>query len=513
MIPMTLGEIAAAVGGTLVDVDPDVTVTGTVEFDSRKVGPGGLFVAFDGAKLDGHDFAAAALSAGAVAVLGTRPISARELAGRPSVPVPTILVGDALAAIGALARAVLDRLPDLTVVGITGSSGKTSTKDLIGQLLERLGPTIAPAGSFNNELGLPHTVLRADAATRFLVLEMGARGPGHLTYLCGIAPPRIGVVVNVGVAHIGEFGSVDAIERAKGELVEALPARADGRSASSRAEADGRSASSRAEADGSSARSGAGGTAVLNADDPRVRAMASRTGAAVVLAGEADDAAVRAVDVSLDDRGRPSFTLSTAEGHVPVALRVSGRHQVGNALLAAAVARAAGMPLAEVGAALGEVTLVSTRRMDVFDRPDGVTVIDDSYNANPASTAAALRALVAIGQGRRQIAVLGYLAELGERERDGHEEVGRLAAELGVDLVVVVSDAAAGIHDGATSVAHWGGDSVLVTDQAAALGWLREQLRAGDVVLVKGSRYRTWDVVDGLRVLDGSAKGGEVVTR
>jgi UDP-N-acetylmuramoyl-tripeptide--D-alanyl-D-alanine ligase len=502
MIPMTLGEIAAAVGGTLVDADPDVTVTGTVEFDSRKVGPGGLFVAFDGAKLDGHDFATAALSAGAVAVVGTRPISARVLAGRPSAPVPTILVGDALAAIGALARAVLDRLSDLTVVGITGSSGKTSTKDLIGQLLERLGPTIAPAGSFNNELGLPHTVLRADAATRFLVLEMGARGPGHLTYLCGIAPPRIGVVVNVGVAHIGEFGSVDAIERAKGELVEALPARADGRSASSRAEAD-----------GSSARSGAGGTAVLNADDPRVRAMASRTGAAVVLAGEADDAAVRAVDVSLDDRGRPSFTLSTAEGHVPVALRVSGRHQVGNALLAAAVARAAGMPLAEVGAALGEVTLVSTRRMDVFDRPDGVTVIDDSYNANPASTAAALRALVAIGQGRRQIAVLGYLAELGERERDGHEEVGRLAAELGVDLVVVVSDAAAGIHDGATSVAHWGGDSVLVTDQAAALGWLREQLRAGDVVLVKGSRYRTWDVVDGLRVLDGSAKGGEVVTR
>jgi UDP-N-acetylmuramoyl-tripeptide--D-alanyl-D-alanine ligase len=480
MIPMTLGEIAAAVGGALVDADPDVTVTGTVEFDSRKVGPGGLFVAFDGAKLDGHDFAGASLNAGAVAVLGTRPTTA-----------PTILVGDALAAIGALARAVLDRLPDLTVVGITGSSGKTSTKDLIGQLLERLGPTIAPAGSFNNELGLPHTVLRADGATRFLVLEMGARGPGHLTYLCGISPPRIGVVVNVGVAHIGEFGSVDAIERAKGELVEALPARADARSASSRA----------------------GGTAVLNADDPRVRAMASRTGAAVVLAGEADDAAVRAVDVRLDDRGRPSFTLSTAEGDAPVALRVSGRHQVGNALLAAAVARAAGMPLAEVGAALGEVTLVSTRRMDVFDRPDGVTVIDDSYNANPASTAAALRALVAIGRGRRRIAVLGYLAELGERERDGHEEVGRLAAELGVDLVVVVGDAAAGIHDGATSVAHWGGDSVLVTDQAAALGWLREQLRAGDVVLVKGSRYRTWDVVDGLRVLDRSAMGGEVVTR
>jgi UDP-N-acetylmuramoyl-tripeptide--D-alanyl-D-alanine ligase len=469
MIPMSLGEIAAVVGGTLVDADPAVVVTGPVEFDSRLVRPGGLFVAFDGAKVDGHDYAGAAVAAGAAAVLGTRPTEAG-----------TVLVGDCLAAMGALARAVLDRLPGLTVVGITGSSGKTTTKDLIGQLLERGGPTIAPAGSFNNELGLPHTVLRADESTRYLVLEMGARGPGHLTYLCGIAPPKVGVVVNVGVAHIGEFGSVDAIEAAKGELVAALPR---------------------------------GGTAVLNADDERVRRMAARTGATVVLAGEAEDSAVRATDVRLDGYGRASFTLVTADGQVPVTLRVSGRHQVGNVLLAAAVALSQGLPLDLVGRTLGELTLVSTRRMDVFDRPDGVTVIDDSYNANPASTAAALRALVAIGQGRRRIAVLGYLAELGDKEQDGHEEVGRLAAELGVDLVVVVGDPARGIHNGATSVSHWGGESVLVTDQAAALGWLRERLRPGDVVLVKGSRYRTWDVVDALREPDRSEKDSEVVTR
>jgi UDP-N-acetylmuramoyl-tripeptide--D-alanyl-D-alanine ligase len=473
MIPLSLDEIAAAVGGTLVEADPAAVVTGSVEFDSRLVGPGGLFVAFDGARVDGHEFAPAAVAAGAVAVLATR-----------GTGVPTILVGDCLAAMGALARAVLDRLPSLTVVGITGSSGKTSTKDLIGQLLTRLGPTISPTGSFNNELGLPHTALRADPDTRFLVLEMGARGPGHVTYLCGIAPPRVGVVVNVGVAHIGEFGSVDAIEAAKGELVAALPRV---------------------------------GTAVLNADEPRVRAMAARTSAAVVLAGEAEDATVRAVGVRLDERGRAAFTLSTPEGDAQVTLRVSGRHQVGNALLAAAVARSQGMPVEQIGAELGDLALVSTRRMDVFDRPDGVTVIDDSYNANPASTAVALRALVAIGQGRRRIAVLGYLAELGDHEQDGHEEVGRLAAELGVDRVVVVGEAARGIHGGATAVPHWGGESVLVTDQAAALGWLRAQLRAGDVVLVKGSRYRTWDVVDGLRDSGGSGtdrvSDGEVVTR
>jgi UDP-N-acetylmuramoyl-tripeptide--D-alanyl-D-alanine ligase len=460
---MTLAEVAAAVGGTVVGGDPGIVLTGPVEFDSRKLAPGGLFVAFTGEKVDGHDFVAGAVEAGAVAVLGTRPVAA-----------PTVVVSDCLAALGALARAVVDRLPDLTIVGITGSSGKTSTKDLVAQLLTRLGPTVATAGSFNNELGLPYTVLRAEEKTRYLVLEMGARGVGHLRYLCEIAPPRVGVVINVGVAHIGEFGSVEAIAQAKGELVEALPA---------------------------------DGVAVLNADDDRVRAMAERTRAEVIGVGEAADATLRAVDVAVDERGRASFELVAPEGSVPVRLGVSGRHQVGNALAAAAVARAQGMSLAELGPALGELRLVSTRRMDVFDRPDGVTVIDDSYNANPASTAAALQALVAIGHGRRRVAVLGYLAELGTRERAAHEEVGRLAAQLGIDLVVVVGAAAGPIHDGAVAAADWGGESVLVTDQEAATGLLRERLRPGDVVLVKGSRYRTWDVVDALRA------SGEVVAQ
>jgi UDP-N-acetylmuramoyl-tripeptide--D-alanyl-D-alanine ligase len=241
------------------------------------------------------------------------------------------------------------------------------------------------------------------------------------------------------------------------------------------------------------------GLAVLNADDERVRAMATRTAAEVVLVGESADAAVRAQRIRLDERGRASFDLVTPDGSVPVQLGVSGHHQVSNALLAAAVAAREGMDLAELGPALSQSRSVSTRRMDVFDRADGVTVIDDSYNANPASTAAALRAQAAIGPGRRRLAVLGYLAELGAAERAGHEQVGRLAAELGVDHVIVVGAAAGPIIDGAAAVVGWGGESVQVSDQDEAVALLRRLLRPGDVVLVKGSRYRTWQVADALR--------------
>jgi UDP-N-acetylmuramoyl-tripeptide--D-alanyl-D-alanine ligase len=451
---MTLDEIAAVTNGRLVNADPAAVVTGPVEYDSRNVVPGGLFVAFEGETVDGHEFAGAAVAAGAAGVLGTRDT------GQSGV-----VVEDPLLALARLARVVVGRLPELTVVGLTGSSGKTTTKDYIGQLLARLGPTVAPAGSLNNELGHPYTVLKATPETRFLVLEMGARGIGHIRQLADVAPPRIGVVLNVGAAHIGEFGSVEGTAQAKGELVEALPA---------------------------------AGVAILNADDALVAAMADRTEARVVLVGESADAAVRAVDATLDDRGRATYTLVTASGSAPVRLAVTGRHQVGNTLAAAAVALELGMPVRDVAAALGTVGGVSGRRMDVFDRPDGVTVIDDSYNANPSSTAAALRALVALGRGRRTTAVLGYMAELGEFEVTGHEEVGRLAAELGVDRLIAVADGAVPILDGARRVESWPGQAILAADQAAAISALND-LRPGDVVLVKGSRYRTWEVADALR--------------
>ncbi|MFC7273267.1 UDP-N-acetylmuramoyl-tripeptide--D-alanyl-D-alanine ligase [Paractinoplanes rhizophilus] len=458
MIRMTLDEIAKVTGGRLVNAAPSVAVTGGVEYDSRKIGPGGLFVAFEGEKVDGHAYAAGAVTAGAAAVLSTRDT------GQPGV-----VVEEPLAALAALARAVVERLPRLTIVGLTGSSGKTTTKDYIGQLLARQGETIAPAGSLNNELGFPYTVLRATEQTRFLVLEMGARGIGHIRYLCEIARPEVGVVLNIGAAHLGEFGSVEGTARAKGELVEALPAT---------------------------------GVAVLNADDPLVAGMAPRTAARIVRTGEAAEADVRATDVALDAAGRASYQMHFDDKSGNVRLRVAGRHQVANTLAAAGVALSLGMPFEDVVAALGEIGIVSSRRMDVFVRPDGVTVIDDSYNANPSSTAAALRALAAM-TGDRRVAVLGYMAELGEHERSGHEEAGRLAAELQIDRLVAVAENARPILDGARTVQGWTGEAIFAADQAAALEIVRGDLRAGDVVLVKGSRYRTWDVVDGLRPEEG----------
>ncbi|WP_035857066.1 UDP-N-acetylmuramoyl-tripeptide--D-alanyl-D-alanine ligase [Cryptosporangium arvum] len=467
MIALTLAEVAAATDGDLRNADPGTVVTGTVEYDSRRVTAGGVFVALTGERVDGHDFAAGAVEAGVAVVLATRPLDG----------VPSILVDDALVALGKLARAVVDRLPDLTIVGVTGSSGKTSTKDLLAAVCGRLGATVAPPGSFNNELGHPWTVLRADADTRYLVLEKSARGVGHVRWLTEVAPPRIGVVLNVGAAHAGEFGSIEATAQAKGELVEALPAE---------------------------------GLAVLNADDGRVRAMASRTKARVVQVGLAPDADVRASDVTLDGIGRPGFTIHVGDARAHVQLKLHGEHHVGNVLAAAAVGLELGLGLDEVAAVLSEATPVSRRRMEVTERVDGVTVVDDSYNANPDSVRAALKALRAMAtpapnqgeepRGRRRVwAVLGHMAELGETSREEHDAIGRLAVRLDIDRLVVVGPDAGAIHAGAVLEGSWGEESVHVPDVDAAVELLGNQLAPGDVVLVKGSRSARLDrVVDAL---------------
>ncbi|MGY1746213.1 UDP-N-acetylmuramoyl-tripeptide--D-alanyl-D-alanine ligase [Blastococcus sp. SYSU D00695] len=447
MIALTLGEVADVVGGRLTSGDPATAVTGAVTIDSRTVAAGDLFVALPGERVDGADFVPAAAAAGATAALTTRDDAA----------LPCVVVDDPVAALGALAAAVHERLVagGLVTLGITGSSGKTSTKDLLGQVLGTAGPTVSPPGSFNNDIGMPLTVLSADAGTRFLVLEMGARGQGHIARLCRVARPRIGVVLNVGSAHLGEFGSPEGIAQAKGELVEALAGK---------------------------------GTAVLNADDPRVLGMAPRTRARVVTTGRSAGADVRATGVALDGAGRASFTLAAGGEEHPVALQVVGEHQVANALSAAGAALAAGLTPAAVAAGLSAAGVRSRWRMEVTHRADGVTVVNDAYNANPESMRAALAALTGMAATRR-VAVLGAMGELGPGAQAEHERLGRDAVAAGVEIVVAVGPDAVGIATGARAAgARDGEGSVHVPDRAAARALLTEVLVPGDVVLVKASR-------------------------
>jgi UDP-N-acetylmuramoyl-tripeptide--D-alanyl-D-alanine ligase len=453
VIPLSLAQIAEITGATLDRApDPGALVTGPVVIDSREAKPGGLFAALPGERVDGHDFAGAAVAAGAVAVLASRPAG-----------VPGLVVPDVQAALALLARAVIDRLPGLAIAGITGSSGKTTTKDLLAQMAERLGPTVAPAGSFNNELGHPLTVLRADERTRYLVLELGARGRGHIERLCAVAPPRLGAVLNVGRAHVGGYFADQAeVAQAKGELVEALPA---------------------------------DGVAVLNADDPAVIRMTSRTAARVITFGRAGQADVRAADVTMDAAGRASFTLVTRVGTAPVRLNLRGEHNVSNALAAAALAGALGMTPADVADALSAAVTRSKGRMDVMRRPDGVQVINDAYNANPESMRAALTALASMANGGRAFAVLGQMAELGGNSQAWHEEVGAYAARAGVSGLVIVGEQATPMLAGARSVPGWRGELLHVPDGPAAVTALAGRIRPGDTVLVKASRaVALWEV-------------------
>jgi UDP-N-acetylmuramoyl-tripeptide--D-alanyl-D-alanine ligase len=462
MIPLRLSEIAQIVGGVVHGADAVITAPAFI--DSRLVEQGGLFVAIAGEHVDGHAYAAAAVAAGAAGVLGSRATEA-----------PTVVVADPVAALGKLARHVRDALSGVTVLALTGSQGKTGTKDFLTQVLAAAGETVATAGNLNNELGVPLTVLRATPSTRFLVVEMGARGIGHIAYLCEIARPDIAAVINVGTAHLGEFGSREAIAQAKGEIIEGLPAH---------------------------------GVAVLNADDPLVAAMAPRTAAKVLTWGERvpdDDVApdrgvaVAFFDLELDDLGRPRVELSVMDPlfRASVQLLEIGRHQVLNAAAALAMALAAGVEPAVAVRALSEARSMSRWRMEVHDRADGVTVINDAYNANPDSMHAALDALGGIGArtGRRTIAVLSEMRELGPDAAAAHAEVGAYAATVGVDVLLVIADAAAPMLEGAANVTSWSGTAVSAADRAVALAWLRENVTAADVVLIKASRGAALELV------------------
>ncbi|HEX6148984.1 UDP-N-acetylmuramoyl-tripeptide--D-alanyl-D-alanine ligase [Nocardioides sp.] len=448
MIPMTLAELAAVVGGT-VHGDAATRVTGPAYVDSRAPEPDGLFVAVVGDHVDGHEYAA-----GAHAVLGSRP-----------TPAPTVVVEDPVTALGRLARHVVDAV-DPVVLALTGSQGKTGTKDYLAHVLTGAGATVATSGNHNNEIGVPLTVLRAGSGTRYLVVEMGARGVGHVAYLCRLAPPRIATVLNVGTAHLSEFGTREQIAVAKGEILEALPPE---------------------------------GVAILNADDDLVAAMADRTDARVLTFGTAGDVRWRAV--RFDDLGRPSFELGHAGEWHPVTLTQSGAHQVANAAAAAALAIAAGLQPRTVAERLGTAVPASRWRMELHERADGLVVVNDAYNANPASMTAALDALAQLGSRRsgRTVAVLGEMLELGEGATAAHHDVGRHAARTGVDLLVTVGPGAAPLADGAESYEGWQGEARRTAGRDEALAEVRENVAPDDVVLVKASRGAALEhVADGL---------------
>ncbi|HEY8752465.1 MAG TPA: UDP-N-acetylmuramoyl-tripeptide--D-alanyl-D-alanine ligase [Arthrobacter sp.] len=459
MIALTAAEIAEITHGRL-DADPGITPLSVVT-DSREAAAGSLYVAKQGEHADGHDFVAAAFSRGAVLVLAEHPV-----AGPDGVNYPAVLVADAVLAMGALAAEAVRRIrlaraaagDALTVVGITGSAGKTTTKDLLAGILTQQGTTVSPQGSYNGEVGVPLTVFRADAQTRYLVIEMGATGIGHISYLAEMVKPDIGVVLGVGTAHAGEFGGVENIAQAKGELVEALAAN---------------------------------GTAVINLDDDRVAAMRSRTGAAVLgfSAGEHTDARVRAVNPDTNPGGNPEFELILPDGEtgLHVSSRLIGAHHIGNLLAAAAAAWAAGVPGRDIVASLNEQSAASRWRMERTERADGVTVINDAYNANPESMRAALRTLADLGRGRRTWAVLGAMLELGPDSIREHTAVGTQVVRLNISRLVVVGREARALYVSAVQEGSWGDECVFAETADDAYALLAAELEPGDLVLFKSS--------------------------
>jgi UDP-N-acetylmuramoyl-tripeptide--D-alanyl-D-alanine ligase len=454
VIAMSVAEIAEAIHGRIVGPADAATrvIDGPSATDSREVVPGGVFFAKPGEVTDGHLFAPQAVENGAALLVVDHELD---------VPMPQVVVADVVEALGELARIVIARVREsgtLRIVGITGSNGKTTTKNLLAAILGRVGATVAARASFNNEVGAPLTMLEVSADTEYLVAEMGASREGDIARLIHLARPDVGVVLKVGLAHAGEFGGIEATQRAKSEMVtDLLPA----------------------------------DTAVLNADDPRVAAMASLTEARVLwfgLDGAAADDRVCATEVRSSRTGT-TFTLNMPGGDSrAVTFRVLGEHHVFNALAAASAAHALGVGIDDVVAGLESVTRAERWRMEVLGGARGITVINDAYNASPDSMAAALKTLAQLREpGDRVIAVLGEMNELGDASGPEHDRIGLLAVRLGIDQVVVVGAGARRMHISTINEGSWDGESAYVETQEEAFELLSSLLRDGDTVLVKSS--------------------------
>ncbi|WP_349898211.1 UDP-N-acetylmuramoyl-tripeptide--D-alanyl-D-alanine ligase [Parafrigoribacterium soli] len=452
MITLTLAEIAAAVDGALElrdSASASDAVSGSVQTDSRLVVGGSIFFALRGETTDGHLFAEKAVTAGASLLVVERPLD---------LAVPQIVVTDGVVALGALAKEVVTRVRadgHLRVVGVTGSNGKTTTKNLLKAVLEAEGPTVAPQGSYNNQVGAPLSMLQINGQTRYLVVEMGAGGPGEVGNLAAIAKPDVAIVLKVGLAHAGVFRTLEATQAAKAEMVTGLPSSA---------------------------------VAILNADDGRVAAMESLTAARVVWFGLDERADPRAEDLVATASGT-TFTLHSGSEHRQVTLRILGEHHVMNALATIAAVRELGVPVDSAVRAIESVARAERWRMELLHPGGGITIINDAYNASPDSTAAALKTLAQVVEpSQRSVAVLGEMAELGEVSDEEHDRIGRLVVRLNIQKLVVVGHAARHIHNAAGLEGSWDGESVLVADADEAYDLLRDELREGDIVLVKSSK-------------------------
>ncbi|MHC2997958.1 UDP-N-acetylmuramoyl-tripeptide--D-alanyl-D-alanine ligase [Microbacterium sp. HJ5] len=457
MIPLTIAQFARAVGGEVILAAGDTldtVVSGAVDTDSRLIGPGDVFVAKPGEETDGHRFVGAAAAAGAALAVVEHPVD-----GADAASVTQIVVPGAVDALADLARDVVAQVRasgDLRAVGITGSNGKTTTKNLLARILEGEGETVSPKASFNNEVGAPLTMLRLTHDTKYLVSEFGASAPGEIARLAGLVEPDVGVVLMVGMAHAGGFGGIEATFAAKSELVRAIRP---------------------------------GGLAILNADDARVAAMApiaAERGVAVRWFGRGDAAEVRADDVVVSASG--TTCVVTADGvSAPLRLRVLGEHHVMNALAAIAAATSLGVPLADCVARLETIEIAERWRMQPLGS-ERVRIINDAYNASPDSMAAALRTLAQItGPDERTVAVLGAMSELGEHAEEEHDRVGLLAVRLGIKRIVVVGQDARRMYLEAVAQGSWDAEAVFFATADEAFDYLQGELRDGDRVLVKSS--------------------------
>lgn len=449
MIKLQLSEIAKIISGDLHGEDTEVF--GSVETDSRLVSSGALFVAKPGEETDGHNFLESSQKLGAVGAIVERL--------NLEIDLPQILVEDSVAALGLLAKEVLAKVRlagNLKVIGITGSNGKTSTKNMLRTVLTEFGETIAPIESYNNEVGAPISILKISESTKFLVAELGAGGIGSIAYLAEITKPDIGVMLKVGLAHAGAFGGIEVTAQIKSELVRALKP---------------------------------DNTFIFNADDGQVVAMKALTEAKPVSFGTNHGANLFFDNVEMSIEGT-SADLHFADGETKrLNLQILGEHQLMNATAAIAVTEELGLPRDKVISALSKMPLAERWRMQLTNRPDGVSLINDAYNASPDSMKAALQTLAHLGKsGRRTIAVLGEMAELGEFSRDAHDEIGRLVVRYNIDHLVVIGHGAKLIHMGAMFEGSWDGESVYFESSSEALTYIRGMLVSGDIVLVKSSK-------------------------